>query len=207
MLDGISTDPEALRKSIDRGQAALNCYLRLLSIIPNSTSTVLYSNEVSLADQLNKWRGDWSMFIDHTEDIVPYEAKFVEFRKWYADQGMDLTNVPYMVLQDNKMNPPDIITDAEAKARFSPIIQNPLPQPTDPGPSMDMTSKAIMLGLGAAVSYVLYKIIPQPKRRTVGARQAWRIDGRDFLTYTEAMRWRKKTGSNSDIEPITHYLK
>lgn len=194
MLDELTKDPEALRKSIDRGRAIDNCYLQLLSVIPKSNETAVYANHMSLLQKLNDWRGDWSMFNDHTDEIVPYESKFVGLRKFYAESGHDMTNVPYVILQDNKLNAPEIITDKDAKERLSPRSVD-LSEPVEQSKDLDNTDKMFMAAIGAAAVFVGYKFL-KPRRRTVGVKSVWVVGSKEFDTYEKAVKEAKRTGKS-----------
>lgn len=190
----MTTDSEALRKSIDRGRAIDNCYLQLLSVIPKSNETAVYANHVSLLQKLTDWRGDWSMFNDHADEVVPYETKFVDLRKFYADSGLNMTNVPYVILKDNKLEPPEIITDAEAKARLSSPVAE-LSDPVDASKNLDTSEIVVMAALGAAAAFAGYKFL-KPRRRTVAFKTIWKVGNREFNVYGEAVKEAKRTGKS-----------
>jgi len=157
----MSTNPMALENSLDRGQAVLNCYIKLLSVIPNAKQTMVWAEENALAKYLNDWKGSWSLFDDKTTEIVPFENLFVQHRKYYAEKGLDLKNVPYMILMKDKMVRPQVITDAEAKnlSQSNPALPN-----TNPiNPDMDMATKLTLVGVGGLAGLLILMLIGKRK--------------------------------------------
>jgi hypothetical protein len=191
-----TTDPEALNKSIDRALVDLNCYTWLLQVVPNPEESMAKANKAALQELVNDWRGGWSLFVDHTEEIVPFEVSFVNHRRFYKDLGVDMSNVPYIVLRENKMNPPEIISDAEAKERYgseeAPFQPPPLTAREQGEPSIT-TANMMILGAGAASVLLGFMFLSRtPKRRTVGRREVWRVGNQDFPSYSQAMTERKR---------------
>ena len=166
MFDDISLDPGALANSLYRGQLVLDCYNKLLAVIPNAKTSVVYQDMVNFKALLDDWKGDWTGYNDYTTEIVPYETSFMQHRDFFVGK-VDLSTVPYMVLQKERTDPPEIITDAEMKRRAGAATPAPpaLPAPT----GMSIQAK-LMLGAGAVLfGFLMLK----PKRQRLGEHK-WR---------------------------------
>ncbi len=182
-LDAFTTDPDALQKSIDRGMKVLDAYDALLKVIPKANETMAFANRTSLSQLLNDWRGDWTTFNDHTIEVVPFETSFVGHRQFFADMGVDTSSVPYLIQQDNKMNLPEIITDAEAKKRKQPS-PSPAPLPLVPsdGKNVDTTTKVLMLAGGAVFAFLAFAAL-SPRKRPVRSFSGLREEHEEFIKH------------------------
>lgn len=157
MFDDISLDPGALANSLYRGQLVLDCYNKLLAVIPNATTSAVYQDMVDFKALVDNWKGDWTGYNDYTTEIIPYETSFMAHRDFYTGKA-DLSTVPYMVLQKERTVAPKIITDVEAMRRPSPTVA---PVASVPAPGLSMQTK-LMLGAGAML---LGFVMLRPKRR------------------------------------------
>jgi hypothetical protein len=182
----VTQDPEALRTSIDRALITYNCYTWMLEAIPKPEESLAFANRASLRELLDRMRGDWSLYNDYTDKIVPFETQFMKSRHFYAGEGVDLSKVPYMVFKDNRLLAPEIISDAEAKKRFS---NNPDPYgPLTTNVSSPALGNAMMLGAGALAVLVGALALRPKKRRTVGYKTTWYIGGKEYSTWEAANR-------------------
>jgi hypothetical protein len=180
----ISSDPEALRKSLDRAQVCLNAYTWLLEVVPKPEETMALANKASLASLVYSWKGCWTMYADYTAEIAPFESSFVNHRRFFANLGLDMSKVPYMVLQQNRLDIPEIISNADAKERYGQAEAPNQPSPMMLDVNSDMATNLVMLGAGAAA--VVLGTMFLRKRRTVGMRDAWNVNGKRYFSYGEA---------------------
>jgi len=145
-------DPEALRKSMDRAQACANAYIWLLKAIPNPNESLAFAEKAALESLMNDWRGDWSLYHSYDEEIVPFEANFAKRRAFYAASGADLSKVPAIILQDNRMLKPRYVGDSEFKAMSA--AEKP-PEPIRQEQNAGMSANMLMLTLGAGAAAIL----------------------------------------------------
>jgi len=203
----LSTDSGSLKRSIDRAQVCLNAYLWLLQVIPKPEETMALADKIALSTLLNDFKGSWTEYADFTAEIVPFETAFANHRKFFADLGVDMSKVPYMVLKDDRTEPPEIIGDTEAKARFKP--EPPLLIPVPPDPNSDTMTNLVMLGAGALAVFVGFKLLKPEKRRTIGRRDVWSVGNKDYYNYGDAQKElvkRRARGERASIKRISQYL-
>lgn len=204
----LTTDIGSLKRSIDRAQIALNAYLWLLQVVPKPEETMALADKTALSSKLNDFKGCWTNYADFTAEIVPFETAFANHRKFFADLGVDLSTVPYMVLNDDRTIAPEIISDADAKMRFKP--EAPLPNPVQLDQNFDLTTKLVMLGAGVAAVLVSFRLFKPAKRRTSGRVEIWRVGNTDYRSYEEAQREvarRRVRGERASIQRTAHYFR
>lgn len=159
-----TTDSRALDKSIARGQAILNCWIRLDQAVgqPNSIAGQIVSD---LSAKLNDWRGDWTGYSDYTLEIVPYEVKFVQYRASYAQTGVDVSSVPVVILDsDDKTAKPQILSPDQAKS----VGIEPGATAESKQSAGDMTTKIIVAGAGIGLAIIGFMVMRKKRPAMAG---------------------------------------
>jgi hypothetical protein len=118
--------------------------------------SLAFANRMALRVLMKQWQGAWSEYQDFTVQIVPFETKFKQFRKFYKDQGVDLSKVPVILQKENKMLP----------------VQYVLPKDLKKGEGLSGVSDDfnffMLLGLGAVIAGLVVLSKGYGRRRGLG---------------------------------------